>query len=209
MLVPLISSKSEPLCVYLQPAAGPQRGRTSEFLQVGGSAIQECTVLHTFSCSTPQAHTLPVQSTHCLLPDTALCWSSWHLLRCSQSQGLFGYGHVWWQLTECWRITPAIQLSVYIPCCWDPGWLLSPCREGITCSLSHRCAAFWGGSSNLNLGVGSLIQTFLGFLNKLVKISVTKTFCSWVCADEYLWKLFESNGTECSVPESLTLAGFK
>lgn len=47
ILMPLIKSKSDPLCVYLHTACYKtplQRGRTSELLEEGGSAIQECTV---------------------------------------------------------------------------------------------------------------------------------------------------------------------
>lgn len=38
------------VCIYIQLAADPflQRGRTSEFLQEGGSAIQECIVADIF-----------------------------------------------------------------------------------------------------------------------------------------------------------------
>lgn len=58
------------VCIYIQLAADPflQRGRTSEFLQEGGSAIQECIVADIFlfypagihtACA---VHTLPAAS---------------------------------------------------------------------------------------------------------------------------------------------------
>lgn len=141
VLMPLISSKSEPLCVYLHTSCyRPTKGKDIRIFAgrwLCNPGVHSCRHLpvpphrYTRCC---EIHTLPA------------AWHSFMLellapAHIHQSHRLFGYGHIWWKVTEWWRITPTRQLSVYICCCWDPGWALALCREEITWSLSHCCAA--------------------------------------------------------------------
>lgn len=123
--------------------------------------------------SSPQACMFPVQSTRYLLPATALAWRHhfWHLLRYGRSQGLFRYGHVWWKVTERWRITSArafLLQHIFFAAGYQAESWLSAGKE-----LSEACltvAQLWGDSSDLRLGVAGLIWHFFSFFLKLVKI---------------------------------------
>lgn len=118
MLMPLINTKSEPLCVYLHTAyCRPSKGKDIRILAGGwlsNPGVQSCRHLPV----SPHRHT------HCLCNPHTACWLTQLYAggpaTCSDtvspkaSLGMATFGG---RSLSDGGITPDMQLSVYIPCC--------------------------------------------------------------------------------------------